>query len=175
MPNSAFIDGNSVLQQRSMAGAGTEVDPFIPVVTDTGATAAIGATNSAAATTTSETTSLSGLIRGLWTTLIAGLPSKATTTATLLNAVSANGSGTAVDISNFSRITFYFTASGVTSGATLAIEVLAPNATWHKIYEKVITSSTALPPAIVEGAFSSVRATLSSRTDGTYTVGLTAK
>ena len=89
----------------------------------------------------------------------------------LLAAVTAIGAG-AVTVSGqrARRFTFYIEATGVTSGGTMKIQGLAPSGTWIDLDSRTI-SATGTTVVQIEGAFSLLRAHLTARTDGTYSVG----
>lgn len=94
--------------------------------------------------------------------------------ATLLSAVTSTGAGSAVDTLNYSLFTFFINASSVTSGGTVDIEAISPAGDWAVISTNAVSADgdTAVQK---EGAFSQLRANLSARTDGTYTVSMTAR
>ncbi len=90
---------------------------------------------------------------------------------TLLSAVTATGASAEFAFGEFSAATFYITAASVTSGGTMVIQAKAPTGVWYIIDSHTISSSGDL---IVEcdGAFEALRANLTARTDGTYTVSV---
>lgn len=98
--------------------------------------------------------------------------------STLLNAVSAVGAGSGVDVRAFREFTFYFVASSVTSGGTVTIEALMPdNTTWVTLHSQPITANTAttqIAPVYFRGVFNQIRANLVARTDGTFTASMLA-
>lgn len=94
--------------------------------------------------------------------------------ATLLDAVAANTTGTALDVATLRLHTVCITWSGVTAGATHEIQYKDNEGAWIPIDRQVITNA---PPFAAsgtlviqwEGAFGEIRAVLSARTDGTFT------
>jgi|ERR1051325_148649 hypothetical protein len=89
--------------------------------------------------------------------------------AILLNAVVATGAGSAVVVAGFRTFTFYVEASGITSGGTMKLQALAPSGNWVDIDSRAITANGNYIVTCQAG-FTQIRANLSARTDGTYTV-----
>lgn len=90
----------------------------------------------------------------------------------LLNAVVATGAGAAAEVSTFDSFTFMVEGTGITSGGTMKIQTLGPAGNWIDIDSRNVTS--AVPAYVVNynGPLDQVRANLSARTDGTYTVNV---
>lgn len=93
---------------------------------------------------------------------------------TLLAAVTDTGAGTAYESLNYSRFTFFIKAASVTTGGTVDIEALSPAGDWTVVSTNAI-SADGDTVVQTDGAFSQVRANVSARTDGTYTVSMTAR
>jgi len=93
---------------------------------------------------------------------------------TLLSAVTSTGAGSAIISLEYSLFSFFINASSVTSGGTVDIEALSPAGDWVVISTNAISADG---DTIVqkEGAFSQIRANVSARTDGTFTVSMTAR
>lgn len=90
----------------------------------------------------------------------------------LLAAVVADGSSAIFPATLFRRFTFYIEAAGTVAGTT-KIQSLAPSGTWVDLDSRVL-SAAGTTVVQLEGAFSALRATLASRTNGTFTVGVDA-
>lgn len=94
----------------------------------------------------------------------------------LLDGVTAIGAGEAAQVNRAKYITIYFNFTGVTNGATIAIESMAPNQTWHRIATVSIAQANQIvTPLNFSGAYSKVRANVISYIDGTYTVTMDKK
>jgi hypothetical protein len=91
--------------------------------------------------------------------------------ATLLSAVTATGAGSGVGVIGITSFTVIITAASVTSGGTVKIQALTPGGAWATIDSRTIAASG---DTIVQfdGPFIQLRANLTARTDGTYTVSL---
>lgn len=95
---------------------------------------------------------------------------------TLLNAVTAAGAGTSqTGLALFDRFTAYYKIASATTGATVQLESQSIDATWSLIDQRTLNSSTTSAVVAFDGPFSTIRASVSSYTDGTITVGLDAK
>ena len=93
---------------------------------------------------------------------------------TLLNAVVATGAGaTELDVNGYGGVTFHIKAASVTTGATVAMETLNASGEWVEIDSRSITANGNTVISAT-GAFTQVRANITARTDGTYTVGAIA-
>jgi hypothetical protein len=86
-----------------------------------------------------------------------------------LNAVTATGASALVDISNYNKINFHITSSGVTTGGTMLIQSSLDGTNFVTIHTETITTNTTVGISF-EGKWKFIRANLSARTDGTYTV-----
>jgi hypothetical protein len=91
---------------------------------------------------------------------------------TLLDAVTADGSSAPVDVSNFNKLTFAITSSSTTDGATVALEGSLDDTNWYTIDSNTVDTDTTTSYVISDEKHKYVRATISSRTDGTYTVDM---
>lgn len=105
-----------------------------------------------------------------------------TAEAVSLNAVTAAGAGSIINGLNFNKHTFYITASSITSGGTLSIQVSYDGTNWATatllttavagiaISNNIVTISANGTYALrIEGKHKYVRVNLLTRTDGTYT------
>jgi hypothetical protein len=90
----------------------------------------------------------------------------------LLNAVVATGAGTEVfDCPRLRDFTFFIQAASVTTGATLKIQSISPSGQWHDVATIAVTAN-GNTVSTVTGAHEQLRANITARTDGTYTVGV---
>lgn len=94
--------------------------------------------------------------------------------ATLLNAVTTTGASSEADFTEMTQATFFITAASVTSGGTMKIQAKAPTGAWFDVDSRTIVTNGDTVVSIA-GAFAAVRANLSARTDGTYTVSVFAR
>lgn len=92
----------------------------------------------------------------------------------MLDAVTATGAGSAVDSLQFNCFSFFINASSVTTGGTVKIQGLTPAGDWVDISTTTVTADGDTL-AQKNGAYLQVRANLTARTDGTYTVSMVAK
>ena len=92
---------------------------------------------------------------------------------TLLNAVVAVGVSPEFQGGRYRYFTFYIEASAVTTGGTMKIQSKAPNGTWCDVDSRAI-SANGTTVVTLEGSFDVLRANLSARTDGTFTVSVDA-
>jgi len=89
----------------------------------------------------------------------------------LLEAVVSTVTSDAVDVKRQIEMTFYFVATGVSTGATIVIEAQDDFGNWIIIHTEAI-AATGNTFADISGAHSNVRARVSAWTDGTYTVSM---
>lgn len=90
---------------------------------------------------------------------------------TNLNAVTSTGAGADITMTAFKTITFQIIASIVTDGGTVTIEATLDGTNYTVIDTTVITADGSNIYSTQEGKpYLAVRANLSARTDGTYTV-----
>jgi hypothetical protein len=99
--------------------------------------------------------------------------SRASKAFTLLSGVVATGAGTAQDTGKFTRFTAQIIATSVTTGGTMAIQGSLDGTNWGNISSTAV-SANGSTMVNFEGAYPQVRGNLTARTDGTYTVLLTA-
>lgn len=90
---------------------------------------------------------------------------------TLLAAVTADGSSDPVGVVGVTSFTAIIHAASVTTGATVAIESRMPTGIWAGLDSRAIAANG---DTFVQfsGPHVALRATLSGRTDGTYTVAM---
>lgn len=95
--------------------------------------------------------------------------------ATLLDGVTADGAGTAVSgLQGVVNFTFWIIAASVTTGATVTVEASPDGTNWFTVHTEAVTANGNTGPIYAPGRMDQVRASVSSRTDGTYTVKMTA-
>ncbi len=88
----------------------------------------------------------------------------------LLEGANTASAGSAVSVENQKGWTFLVVATGVTTGATVQIQAKV-NGEWQAIHEEVVTASGTSDPIRDEhGHYHSLRAEITSYTDGTYDV-----
>lgn len=92
---------------------------------------------------------------------------------TLLDAVTATGASSDVDVRNYSKITIHIIASSVATGATVDIEHSLDGTNYYEVSTNSI-SSNGVTEVTIDAKYKYVRANISSRTDGTYSVLLLA-
>jgi len=88
---------------------------------------------------------------------------------TLLSSVVVTGAGSAFAVERSKGWTFVIESESVTSGATVAIEAYIGGG-WRTIDSRTITSSGNIMIRDADGHYEKIRASVSSRTDGTYSV-----
>jgi len=100
------------------------------------------------------------------------MPAKLETT--LLDAVTSTGAGSGVDALEYNCFAFFINAASVTTGGTVKIQGLTPANDWVDINETTVSADG---DTLVQkdGAYLQVRANLTARTDGTFTVSMVAK
>ena len=88
---------------------------------------------------------------------------------TLLNGVTTTGASSAISGNGFSKIGFQITAASVSTGGTVLIQASNDGTNWGTLNTTSISGNgTTLVHIAEKWAF--LRANLSARTDGTYTV-----
>jgi hypothetical protein len=87
----------------------------------------------------------------------------------LLNAVTGTGASASKSGLDYRKLVFHTVATGVTTGGTMKIQTSLDNTNWDDAATHSI-GATGLYEANLEGKFKYVRANLTARTDGTYTV-----
>lgn len=90
------------------------------------------------------------------------------------SAQAANGMSAQFQAYGYKEFTFFIEGTGISTGATVKLQTQAPTGTWVDIDSRVIgaTGNTIVPAS---GVFSAMRATISSRTDGTFNVSVLAR
>ena len=92
----------------------------------------------------------------------------------LLNAVVATGASASASVLELTDHTFFILAAGVTTGATILLEASPDGSNWYLV-QSVAVAVTGNTTQRIQGAFPFLRANISARTDGTYTVTLFSK
>lgn len=92
------------------------------------------------------------------------------TTYTLLNAVAAITTGTAVSKPDAKNWTFHTISSSVTTGGSVKLQVSQDNTNFTDLVTHTITTNGTTSYAVSNQHWPFVRAALATRTDGTYTV-----
>jgi len=90
----------------------------------------------------------------------------------LLNAVTATGTAEMTvpgDLFAYRKHLFYVMSASVSSGATLRIQAQGVLGNWIDLHVQTISANGSFAISL-EGGWSAIRANLSARTDGTYTV-----
>lgn len=91
-------------------------------------------------------------------------------TATLFSAVTSTGAGATIDVNRWKEKSVYIKATSVTSGGVVAIQTSHNGSDWVTLHS-VTVSSNGTTEVAISGLFHRfIRANLTSRTDGTYTV-----
>jgi len=105
---------------------------------------------------------------------IAGLSQFQGSGFTFFSAAAANGISPQFQAYGYEDFTYFITASGVTTGATVKIQAQTPDQTWVDIDSRVVGGNGS---QIVKdaGVYAAIRATISSRTDGTFAVTVIAR
>jgi hypothetical protein len=91
---------------------------------------------------------------------------------TLLSAVTSTGAGTAITTNKIKGWTFVITAASVTTGGTVEIEAEL-NGSWISIHSEAVTANGNTVVRDEHGHYTQLRANVTARTDGTYTVSAT--
>lgn len=95
--------------------------------------------------------------------------------ATLLDGVTATGAGTAeTGLEQCTNLTFFIIATSVTTGGTVAIEVSPDGTNWFTAHSETVAATGNIGPIYMPGRCDQVRANVTARTDGTYTVKMLA-
>lgn len=92
----------------------------------------------------------------------------------LLDEVTTTGASSEVGTFPFDRFSFFINAASVTTGGTVKIQTESPNGDWVDISETAVSADG---DTLVEksGAYAKLRANVTARTDGTYTVSMVAR
>ena len=90
---------------------------------------------------------------------------------TLLSSVASSGAGSAFSVERSKGWTFVVVSSSVTSGATVDIEAyFSDSSAWHVIHSQIVTDDGSTMIRDDHGHYEKIRAKVSSRVDGTYSV-----
>lgn len=90
---------------------------------------------------------------------------------TLLNAAVADVTGTQAILDAPAAVFFIKSvASGGTPAGTIALQSKSPAGDWHTFHTVVITTAAEHPPVVLDAPLEEVRAVLSARTAGAFTV-----
>lgn len=96
-------------------------------------------------------------------------------TGTLLSAVVEAVSGDAADVETYKQFSVVIQASSVTTGGTVLLEGrLTSSGEWVTIHTQAINANSVVLKQF-NGPFAYIRSSVSSRTDGTYTVTFRAQ
>jgi len=173
-----YRDGNSTARNRKLtSGDGSSGNPDVMENHDPILRGSVGLQADSPAATPSSSASVGSVVKGLWAWLQANFPD-ITDSFTLLNAVTTVSTGTSQVCDRYSDFCFYWLASSVTSGGTVTVEAEAPNGSWHEIAREIIavdTATIAIAPIVISAPFRAVRGRVLARTDGTYTLMMTAR
>jgi len=97
----------------------------------------------------------------------------------LLNAVTANTDGSVTQLPhNSGKLDIFVKATGVTSGATVQVQVKSPTGDWHDLLssdQAGITADGNFGPFHCPIGYPAVRGRVTALTDGTYTVSIIAR
>ena len=88
----------------------------------------------------------------------------------LLNAVTSTGASDAVDVSLYNKLTFHIVASSVTTGGTMKIQGSLDGSNYAEINSTTVNANGTTEVTFSDVKYKYVRANLTARTDGTYTV-----
>jgi hypothetical protein len=88
---------------------------------------------------------------------------------TLLSSVSTTGAGSSFSVERSKGWTFVIAASSVTTGGTVDIEAYIGSA-WRVIHSQAVTADGNTMVRDDHGHYEQIRANVSARTDGTYSV-----
>jgi len=90
---------------------------------------------------------------------------------TLLSSVISDGAGSAFSVERSKGWTFVIVSSSVTSGATVDIEAyFSDSSAWHVVHSQAVTADGSVMIRDDHGHYEKIRAKVSSRVDGTYSV-----
>jgi|DEB0MinimDraft_3_1074331.scaffolds.fasta_scaffold358755_1 hypothetical protein len=88
----------------------------------------------------------------------------------ILDAVTSTGAGDPIVASQFKGWNFILYAASVTTGATIEIQVEVADGDWVTIHSETIEADGYTFVQSVDGFYRSIRANVTSYTDGTYYV-----
>lgn len=89
--------------------------------------------------------------------------------STNLSAVTANTTGSSIDISSYHNVTVHLTSSSTTVGATFSIQSSLDGTNWATIDSEVINTDDTIEYSYMGVAYNYIRTVISNRTDGTFT------
>lgn len=92
-----------------------------------------------------------------------------TLTVTNLSAVTATGAGTAIDMSNYNKITVQYTATSVGTGGTIKTQGSLDATNFYDLDVESITTSGTTYFSLSDQKHKYLRTNVTERTDGTYT------
>ena len=88
---------------------------------------------------------------------------------TTLSAVTSTGAGSAVDAGNASQSVWQITSASVTTGGTVLVQGSLDGTNWYTLSTTAVSTNTTTG-VVVSSTHTYLRANVSARTDGTYTV-----
>lgn len=88
---------------------------------------------------------------------------------TLLSSVTSTGAGSEFSVERSKGWTFVIVSSSVTTGGTVDIEAYI-GGSWFVVHSEAVTADGAVMVRDDHGHYEKIRANLSARTDGTYSV-----
>lgn len=88
---------------------------------------------------------------------------------TLLSSVTSTGAGSEFSVERSKGWTFVIVSSSVTTGGTVDIEAYI-GGSWFVVHSQAVTADGAVMVRDDHGHYEKIRANLSARTDGTYSV-----
>jgi hypothetical protein len=88
---------------------------------------------------------------------------------TLLSSVTSTGAGSSFSVERSKGWTFVIVSSSVTTGGTVDIEAYI-GGSWFVVHSQAVTADGAVLVRDDHGHYEKIRANLSARTDGTYSV-----
>jgi hypothetical protein len=88
---------------------------------------------------------------------------------TLLSSVTSTGAGSSFSVERSKGWTFVIVSSSVTTGGTVDIEAYI-GGSWFVVHSQAVTADGAVMVRDDHGHYEKIRANLSARTDGTYSV-----
>lgn len=88
---------------------------------------------------------------------------------TLLSSVTSTGAGSSFSVERSKGWTFVIVSSSVTTGGTVDIEAFI-GGSWFVVHSQAVTADGAVLVRDDHGHYEKIRANLSARTDGTYSV-----
>jgi len=88
----------------------------------------------------------------------------------LLNAVTATGASADVNVSGYNKMTFHIIASSVTTGGTVVIQSSLDGTNYVDVDTTTVSADGTTEVVIENRKYKYVRANITARTDGTYTV-----